>query len=364
MTSAEKSIIPEFTDKMEREGDHKYFDVTAKEIVNKVSDSRILFSGIKTSSGNQTANLKGIEGLTTFVVDEGEEWVRDEEFDKIRLSIRQQGVRNRTIIIMNPSDIEHFIYKRFIEKTHKVVDIDGVKVEISTHPDVCHIHTTYLNNLEHLHPDWLKEVERIKNEEPEKYANIIIGAWARQTEGVILPKNELRYFNPNEPREFETSNAYADIADEGMDSTSVIFGRNIGKDVYITDVVHSKLTSEYTIPEILRKAKEQQLKYIRVESNSMGAMYGRNLTKESQGTFSVLPARSTTNKHTRIINDAYFIKRNFVFIAPEHQSEEYRAFMNELVMYNKDPKLNKHDDAPDAASGLSIFIQGLYGHLY
>jgi phage terminase large subunit len=60
MTSAEKSIIPEFTDKMERENDFKYFDITAKEINNKYSGSRIIFSGIKTSSGNQTANLKTI----------------------------------------------------------------------------------------------------------------------------------------------------------------------------------------------------------------------------------------------------------------------------------------------------------------
>ena len=73
MTAAEKSVIPEFNDKIERENDGKYFDVTVKEILNKATNSRIMFSGIKTSSGNQTANLKSIQGLTTFVVDEAEE---------------------------------------------------------------------------------------------------------------------------------------------------------------------------------------------------------------------------------------------------------------------------------------------------
>ena len=62
----------------------------------------------------------------------------------------------------------------------------------------------------------------------------------------LFPKKELRYFNPNEKHEFETSIAYADIADEGTDSTSIPIGRNKdnSKDIYITDVVFSKLTSE------------------------------------------------------------------------------------------------------------------------
>src|SRR5690606_12761193 len=67
MTSANISIIPEFIDKIEREGFQNFFTVTKSDIVNNVSGSQILFRGIKTSSGNQTAKLKGSDGLTTFV---------------------------------------------------------------------------------------------------------------------------------------------------------------------------------------------------------------------------------------------------------------------------------------------------------
>src|SRR3990167_4612941 len=35
MTSAKKSIIPEFEEKIHMEGDHAFFDITEKEIVNK-----------------------------------------------------------------------------------------------------------------------------------------------------------------------------------------------------------------------------------------------------------------------------------------------------------------------------------------
>jgi PBSX family phage terminase large subunit len=365
MTSAEKSVIPEFLDKIERESDNENFYITSKEIVNTRSESRILFSGIKTSSGNQTANLKGIEGLTTFVVDEGEEWQKEDEFDKIRLSIRRVGIQNRTIVIMNPSNIEHFIYKKFIENSHRVEIIDGVPVEISTHPQVCHIHTTYLDNLPHLSKEFLEEVEAIKTTDREKYATIIIGSWQRKLEGTLFDKKTFRYFTPSEllTKSFESSIAYADIADEGKDATSAPIGRNIGSDIYITDVLFNKLNSDYTIPILAQKIREQECRYIRVESNSMGAMYARNLNKEVPKTCTVLTATSTANKHTRILMDAGFIKRHCLFLEDSLQSDEYRAFMRELANYMQDGS-SKHDDAPDSMSGLVMFIRTMLSKYY
>lgn len=166
----------------------KYFKTTKTDIVNKMTKSRIMFRGIKTSSGNQTAKLKSIQGITTFVCDEAEEWTSEDEFDKIMLSIRKKGIQNRIIIIMNPCDSNHFIYKKYIEKTHKLVEIDGVQVQISTHPNVLHIHTTYLDNLENLSPEFLKEVEDMKVNNPEKYAHVVIGRWADVAEGVVFKK--------------------------------------------------------------------------------------------------------------------------------------------------------------------------------
>ena len=167
MVSAGMSIIPEMMEKIDLDGTTKYFKTTKTDIVNKMTKSRIMFRGIKTSSGNQTAKLKSIQGITTFVCDEAEEWTSEDEFDKIMLSIRKKGIQNRIIIIMNPCDSNHFIYKKYIEKTHKLVEIDGVQVQISTHPNVLHIHTTYFDNLDNLSPEFLKEVEDMKVSNPE-----------------------------------------------------------------------------------------------------------------------------------------------------------------------------------------------------
>ena len=188
MVCAGMSIIPEMMEKIELDGTTKYFKTTKTDIVNKMTKSRIMFRGIKTSSGNQTAKLKSIQGITTFVCDEAEEWTNEEEFDKIMLSIRKKGIQNRVIIIMNPSDSNHFIYKKYIEKTHKLVEIDGVQVQVSTHPNVLHIHTTYLDNLDNLSPEFLKEVEDMKVHNPDKYAHVVIGRWADVAEGAVFKK--------------------------------------------------------------------------------------------------------------------------------------------------------------------------------
>ena len=188
MVSAGMSIIPEMMEKIELDGTIKYFKTTKTDIVNKMTKSRIMFRGIKTSSGNQTAKLKSIQGITTFVCDEAEEWTNEEEFDKIMLSIRKKGIQNRIIIIMNPCDSNHFIYKKYIENTHKLVEIDGVQVQVSTNPNVLHIHTTYQDNLNNLSPEFLKEVEDMKVSNPEKYAHVVIGRWADVAEGAVFKK--------------------------------------------------------------------------------------------------------------------------------------------------------------------------------
>lgn len=186
MVSANISIIPEFLEKAELDGTQKYFRSTRSDVTNRMTGSTVMFRGLKTSSGNQTAKLKSIHGITTFVVDEAEEWVSEKEFETIMLSIRQKGIQNRIFIIMNPTDNNHWVYKRFIEHTHKEVMYDGIPVQISTHPNVLHIHTTYLDNIENLSQEFINEVEDMKANNPEKYAHSVMGRWADVAEGAVF----------------------------------------------------------------------------------------------------------------------------------------------------------------------------------
>lgn len=186
MVSANISIIPEFLEKAELDGTQKYFRSTRSEVINRMTGSKVMFRGLKTSSGTQTAKLKSIHGITTFVVDEAEEWVSEKEFETIMLSIRQKGIQNRIIIVMNPTDNNHWVYRRFIENTHKEVMYDGVPVQISTNPNVLHIHTTYLDNIKNLSPEFINEVEDMKANNHEKYAHTVMGRWADVAEGAVF----------------------------------------------------------------------------------------------------------------------------------------------------------------------------------
>lgn len=191
MKSADISVIPEFKQKIDLDGYSHHFTVTSEDIINKFSDSEIMFRGIKTSSGNQTANLKSIQGLTTFVGDEMEEWQSEEDYDSLILSIRTVGIQNRVILVMNPSDEEHFIYKKYIKDSHRIEVIDGIEVQISTHPQVCHIHTTYLDNIEHLAANFLIEIEEMKAKNLKKYGEKVIGRWRKKNEEDALWKQSI-----------------------------------------------------------------------------------------------------------------------------------------------------------------------------
>lgn len=180
LVSASISIIPEFIEKIEMLGKTDEFLITKDEIINIKSGSKIIFKGIKTSSGTQTANLKSLQGVTTWVLDEAEELTDEDTFDKIDLSIRHKTKQNRVILILNPTTKEHFIYNKFFESR----GIEAGQTLIKD--DTTYIHTTYLDNIENLSKSFLSQVEYIKQHRPEKYKHQILGGWLDKAEGVIF----------------------------------------------------------------------------------------------------------------------------------------------------------------------------------
>jgi phage terminase large subunit len=191
MSSAHLSIIPEFQQKLELIGAEHLFHVTRNEIINNESGSEILFKGLKTSSGDQTASLKSLQGVTTWILDEAEELVNENTFDKINLSIRQKGVQNRVILILNPATKEHWIYNRFFQNAGVEEGFNGIK------DNVTYIHTTYLDNIKHLDKSFLDEIERVKKFNPQKYKHQILGGWLDKAEGVVFTNWRFGDFNPD-----------------------------------------------------------------------------------------------------------------------------------------------------------------------
>lgn len=191
LVSAFISIIPEFLEKIEMLGMQNDFEITKTEIINKKTGSKILFRGIQTSNGDQTANLKSIQGVTTWVIDEAEELTDEIKFDTIDLSIRQQGMRNRVMLILNPTTKEHFIYKRFFENNGIPERYNGTK------ENVCYIHTDYRDNITNLSDSFIRGVNEMKVKNPAKYEHVILGQWLEKAHGVIFTNWTTGEFNPD-----------------------------------------------------------------------------------------------------------------------------------------------------------------------
>lgn len=192
LRSASISIIPEFKEKIEMLGYNNLFHFTRDEIICKQTGNAILFRGIKTSSGDQTANLKSLQGITTWIIDEAEEMAEEDIFDKIDLSVRQKDIKNRVILIMNPTTKEHWVYQRFYEQAGINAGYNGIK------ENVTYCHTTYLDNKENLSDSYIQQIESMKQRRPDRFKHTIQGAWLDKAEGVIYSNwsiGEFKYIN-------------------------------------------------------------------------------------------------------------------------------------------------------------------------
>lgn len=199
LTSAEDSIIPEFKEKIDLLNCDNFFSITKDRITSNHNQSKVVFKGIKTSSGNQTASLKSLKNFSMFVLEEAEEMPSFDNWDKIKKSIRAKDVRNLNILVLNPTMKTHWVYEEFFESNGVQEGFNGIVNKI------LFIHTTYLNMERDLIADniWSDfEEKRIDyeiyissdNKEllPAKvkknylyYKHVVLGGWLDKAEGVI-----------------------------------------------------------------------------------------------------------------------------------------------------------------------------------
>jgi phage terminase large subunit len=339
LTAASKSIIPEFVEKIEVQGHNNVFDVTNNSIKNIASGSEIIFSGIKTSSGNQTANLKSLQGVTTWVLDEAEELDSPDVFDKIDLSVREKNIQNRVILILNPALREHWIYKRFFLDANVDENYNGVK------GDVTYIHSTYLDNKTNLHESFIKRAEQMKAHDYELYVHVMLGSWLDTLTGRL-------YTNLQEYQDLPQGEAvmYCDTADTGEDYLCAITAVKTNTSLYITDVVYTKEPQEITESLVAQLIINNNVNRAIIESNNGGRGFARSvqriLSDVNWRKTNITTYHQSANKKTRIQTNSSNVSLNCYFC-----KDLNNEFMLALRTYTREGK-NKHDDAPDALTGL------------
>jgi PBSX family phage terminase large subunit len=246
MVAANISIIPEFTAKIEMLNLDDDFEITSNEITNKKTGSKILFRGIKTSQGTATANLKSIAGVTCWALDEAEELHDEDIFDKIDLSIRTKDKHNRVLLIMNPSNKQHWIYKKWVSQKR---------------PKTSYIHTTYLDNLENLSESFLEQAENVKNINSERYEHLFLGKWVDDVEGLLWNRpqiNACRIKTKPENMRIVVAIDPATTSTATSDETGIVV---CGKDENGKGYVIDDLSGRYSPNEWAKVAHEAFKKY-------------------------------------------------------------------------------------------------------
>lgn len=175
-------------------------------------------------------------------------------------------------------------------------------------------------------------------------------------EGLLFPEDELKLYNGILPDGDPEKIAVCDVAWGGGDSTAMPIAYIYGNDVYIHDVVFNNGDKTVTYPEVIGRLKQHVPNKARFEANNGGHEYADHVDRELRESgvrINIFSKRAPTtqSKLARIIQFAPDIKK-FYFLADEHRTREYRAFMREVTLFVQTGK-NPHDDAPDSLAQLA-----------
>jgi phage terminase large subunit len=237
------------------------FNITSKSFAH-AKGGKIDISGQKTSSGNQTAKMKSLEGYSVFITEEAEELVSYEEWEKITRSIRVNDKQSLSILVFNPPTKAHWIYEQFYQDVPS--GFNGIK------DGVMYIHTTYLDNgKENMTiTNWEKyekkrliyeQVEATPKEEREvldpklirewkDYKSTILGGFKDVAEGVIYEDWEIGDFDESLPDIYGLD--FGSNDPDALTRVAVDIG---AKRIYLEEVYFKNNTSFDGLKRVLEK---------------------------------------------------------------------------------------------------------------
>lgn len=291
MKSAEISIIPEFKEKIYKLKASKDFAITKDQVVNKKTGSTIIFRGIKTSEGVQTANLKSIKGLTTWVLDEAEELHSEDIFDRIDESIRAIGVQNRVIMILNPTLVSHWIYKRFF---------DGLPDYSSgRRGNVEYIYTSYLENIKNLAASFVQKAQELKGSNLSKYKHRFLGQWAKESVSALWRFADIRYKQAKEYKRICVALDPAVTSNQNSDETGIIV-TGIGEDGagYVLEDLSGIYRPEAWAKIAVQLYSKYRADFIVAEVNQGGDLV-KQIIKQFDQNAKVVTVHANKGKYTR-----------------------------------------------------------------
>lgn len=182
-----------------------------------------------------------------------------------------------------------------------------------------------------------------------------------ESKGLLYPIEQLKRFTMNDisTKKPDGVIGFTDTADKGDDYLCSPIGKKFGEYTYITDVIFTQDGVEITEPLVAQMIIDTKCYSMKIESNNGGESYARNvrnLARKEKCTCMVVSEHQSTNKETRILMNAGYVKEYFYFRSDYEIGSDYDKFMRAFTNYIKLGK-NKHDDGPDAITGLAEYVK-------
>ena len=189
-----------------------------------------------------------------------------------------------------------------------------------------------------------------------------------EREGLLYHEEDLRRYLSVPEKEPDAILGVCDVKNKGIDFMFLPVMYQYGEDFYLVDCVcddDADYERQYEkLTDILVKYKVQSCEF---ESNTGGdrvAYEVQERVNKAKGTCAITTHPTETNKETRIIVNAEWVKKRVLFrdktlYTPK---SDYGIMMNWLLCYSTVGK-NKHDDVPDGLANFRLFVTGMQPQL-
>lgn len=230
--SISSSIYRDILDLIQAWGLTSALKISGDEIVNPANGNMIITHSMKISEGTTTAKGKGLSNVTHLLIDEATEIPSEEEYVKLVDSFRRPGER-RIYLCFNPTTKGSWIFKRWYLP-------DG-RPNPKWSSDHGFLHTTYLDNLQHLDPKKVQEWERAKELDESYWRHHIMGEWRDLGEGQVFTN----WSWDLSPADWEAETIYGVDFGFAHDPSAVIQVKKRGQRLWIKEIVYETgLTTE------------------------------------------------------------------------------------------------------------------------
>lgn len=182
-----------------------------------------------------------------------------------------------------------------------------------------------------------------------------------EREGLLYHEEDIRRFQSLPIGEPDAILGICDTKDKGSDFYFLPCLKQYGNDFYLTDCICND-SSDYGLQyeksaNIILENNMQQCEF---ESNNGGTRVAYEVSKlveERGGRCNITEKTTTSNKETKIIVNADWVKKHVLFKDKElyKPKDEYGVMMSWLLSYSVVGK-NPHDDVPDGLASFALYV--------